>query len=116
MTCGGYPEYRINKGTAYRVPPGWASLVAGLLHELDDMRGKGILGQDFQVTQMFDSNGSLAAVMAGRFRQDDVAGLLRSYAARSRETCAECGYEGTKAGLRRPTCRACMGARNRSVR
>lgn len=116
MSHGGYPEYRINKETVYRVPPGWADLVAGLMHELDDMRGKGILGQDFQVTQVFDSNGGMAAVMAGRFRPEDVAGLLRAYAARSRETCAECGYEGAKAGLRRPTCRACTAARNRSVR
>lgn len=111
MTQGGYPDYGINSGTVYRVPPGWATLVSSLLHELDEMRTKGILGKDFQVTQVFDSNGGLAAAMAGRFRPEDVSGLLRSYAERSRQVCAECGYEGTKSGLRRPACRACAMAK-----
>ena len=116
MTGSGYPEYAINGGTAYRVPPGWATLVSGLLHELDDMRARGILGKDFQVVQVFDSNGGLAAAMAGSYRPDDVVGLLRSYAERSRRVCAECGYEGTKSGLRRPACQACAADRNRRTR
>jgi hypothetical protein len=111
MTRGGYPDYEINRDTVYRVPPGWTTLVSGLLHELDEMRTKGILGKNFQVTQVFASSDGLAMALAGRFRPEDVSGLLRAYAERSRKVCAECGYEGAGLGLRRPACRACATAK-----